>query len=252
MRKVLVLVFLASILGLTLYSFRADPVVEPGTGVVDPTPAQDVGPPSALWVGDDFTAGLGASEPRVDGYACRTSITLGWTCNLDAQAGTGYINNGRTNDDTYLPFKDRLTTVRRKYLADVIFVDGGRNDGNKGVNLAGTAAENFLKRLRALWPDAEIVVIAPYYLASTRQTYGFGVGLTDRLKPVVKAIDAHLIDPIGKGWIPPPDLQKLLSDNKVHPNDEGHRYLAKKLTAELRGLGIADVKVTDKRGPAFD
>ncbi len=237
----------ALVLILTLFVLRPAPAVETRV-VAPPSVVQEQPNPAALWVGDSFTEGYGARNPRMNGYACPVSQAMGWTCNLDAQGGTGYINNGRRNVETYGPFKDRLQSVRRRYLADVIIVDGGRNDRIRPAADVATAARKYLTAVRELWPRAEIVVIAPYFLRDN--DVAFSRELVTGLEPTLAEIDAHLIDPVAEGWIPAANAPQLLFD-EVHPNDAGYRYIAKHLIADLRRLGLADVAVTDRRGPNF-
>ena len=79
--------------------------------------------PSALFTGDSYTAGTGAADPH-HGYACLATQAMGWHYNLDAEGGTGYLNDGASNSDKFVPFIDRLSSDKAKFLADLIVVDG--------------------------------------------------------------------------------------------------------------------------------
>jgi lysophospholipase L1-like esterase len=202
--------------------------------------------PSALFVGDSFYAGSGTSGPDA-AYACLTAQMMDWVCNLDAQGGTGYVADGSPNDANFGPFAERLPDDFTRYRADVIIVDGGRNDVNADVNGVHTAAANYLRAVRSNWPKATLVVVVPAYMASTPQNFPFGVELGQRLRDTLQPLGGILIDPMADGWIPATNVGALMSADGVHPNPDGHRYLAEHLRDELLDAGLGSLQVTDGR-----
>jgi lysophospholipase L1-like esterase len=205
--------------------------------------------PSALFVGDSYTAGTGAADPQ-QGYACLTATAMGWQCNVDGEGGTGFLGDGHFNSAAFSPLPDRLQRDATKFLADVIIVDAGRNDGRFPVHDVLTAANNYLQRLRRVWPKAPIVVIVPGYLWSTPEDDPFSVQLVRGLRSLLPEVGGYLIDPVGGRWIRPEQVSTLTWTDGIHPNASGHRYLAQRLTDALRADGLASLTLTDARRPA--
>jgi lysophospholipase L1-like esterase len=83
---------------------------------------------TALWVGDSFTVGEGAGVSAGSTYPFLVSERLGWRCAVDAQCGTGFLNDGWAASADYARLLGRLPTTAREVAADVVVVDAGRND----------------------------------------------------------------------------------------------------------------------------
>lgn len=199
---------------------------------------------AALFVGDSFTAGTGAADQQ-HAESCLTAAELGWICNLDAQGGTGFVADGRADSPTSGPLASRLAQTHQHYLADVIVVDAGRNDAALPAAQVRGAVTAYLKALRAAWPEAELVLVAPYFLDSTSP---LGTPGTAFLRAQAERFDAQLIDPVGEGWVRDDRTSGLTVEDGVHPSPEGHAYLARHLVEDLRRLGLGDVSITDLRG----
>lgn len=205
--------------------------------------------PAALIIGDSYTAGTGARSSR-RGYACLTAQTMGWRCNLDAEGGTGFVTDGTANSVHNSKFITRLQRDRRLYYADIVIVDGGRNDGGRPIADVVTAADACLRQVRRLWPHAPIVVIAPFYIWSSPGSYVFGAGLVDQLRPVISSIGGAIVDPVGESWVSARQARALVAPDGIHPNEAGHRYLATRLSEALIGDGYLSLKPTDIRDAA--
>jgi lysophospholipase L1-like esterase len=170
---------------------------------------------------------------------------MGWVCNLDAQGGTGYIGDGSPNSSDFGPFGSRLSTDAARYRADIVIVDGGRNDASVDVKVVARAAENYLRGVREQWPQAALVVLVPAFIDSTPATFPFAEQFGQRLREIVQPLGGIVIDPMADGWIPPDNADALLDPDGVHPNQDGHHYLAEQLSDALRAAGLADVPLTD-------
>jgi lysophospholipase L1-like esterase len=171
---------------------------------------------------------------------------MGWYCSIDAQGGTGYINDGHNNSPTNAPFAARLGDDR-KFRADIVIVDGGRNDGNHTAAEVVTAATTYLEQVHATWPQAPIVVIVPIYVESTPETYRFGMQFANGIKPVVQRYGGAVIDPLNERWINPAQVSGFRWTDGIHPNVAGTEYLAQRLTAALKADGFDRLPVTDDR-----
>lgn len=202
-----------------------------------PTPEQ----PAALWIGDSYTAGTGAKSPT-RAESCLTSDAMGWICNLDAQGGTGFIANGHRNNLDFEPLGKRLAATHERFLADVVIVDAGRNDGSSPPSEVIPAARDYLRSVESAWPKAKLVVVLPYFMSSGAEPPSRS--LNAALRSETERLGGQVIDPIGEGWINDRAKSLTISDG-VHPNPAGHRYIARHLTQDLRRLGLGEVPITD-------
>lgn len=210
--------------------------VAPSAKVADAGQAPGYTPPTAapvqtesLWIGDSYTEGTGAGDGK-SGEACLTAAALDWSCEMDAEGGTGFVNDGHDNVATYQPLPARLATDAAKYpRADVVIIDAGRNDASLSVPKVEAAASKYLTDVRAAFPKARLVLIVPYYMTSKAE---FGP-LGDLYRSRAKALHAQVIDPIGEGWIGSASTDLVIAD-KIHPNPAGHVYIAKHLAADLK------------------
>jgi len=231
---VLVVLVLAAVVALaaltTIHVSQAEP---PMRGAGYRPPAAEPPKPVSLWIGDSYTAGTGAVNGD-QGEACLTAYRMGWICNLDAEGGTGFVNDGHINQKTYRPAIGRLGPDRREFLTpDVVVIDMGRNDGwNDAVD---AAMRRYVARVREVWPDAELVMIVPYYMRSDQEPYGGAVAAA--MRRLMAQYHGHVIDPFHSGWIGHMDDRYVWTD-RVHPNPAGHEYIAEHLAADLRRLGV--------------
>jgi lysophospholipase L1-like esterase len=190
-------------------------------------------PPVALWIGDSFTAGFGALSPA-EAQSCLTSELMGWSCVLDAQGGTGFVADGSTNSPTFEPLIGRFPDSVR-VDPDVVVIDSGRNDGNTPPAQVERAASAYFDKVRARWPQARLVIIAPYLMLGA--TSPVGGDFTSFLAEQAAEHDATLVDPIADGWIPAEPVH--VSPDGVHPSPEGHAYIAENLARAFRAAGIS-------------
>jgi lysophospholipase L1-like esterase len=190
-------------------------------------------PVTALWLGDSYTAGTGATTPAAS-EACLTSDALGWECLRDAEGGTGYLADGHKNSAAYQPAPARLAATKARFPnPGIVLVDLGRNEGLTPWAQVKPVATKYLNDVRATWPNARLVLIVPYYLASTGPISQFA----ELYRAQAGKLHATVVDPIADGWIDAASAKLTISDH-VHPNPAGHEYIAKHLAAELRRDGL--------------
>ena len=198
-------------------------------------PPAEQGPPTALFIGDSYTAGRG---PRELSPSCLAASRLGWLCHLSAVPGTGYVSGGPSNRftvDEYrgdsTSFAERIPLLAKQFDPDVVVLDGGRNDqfpprANVLAAMVATIGE-----ARRAWPEAEIVFERPRFLSRPDDDLGFDDSFTNRLLRDPAARGVSVIDPIlafdGR------DTSSLLTDDGVHPNRQGELDLAAQITASL-------------------
>jgi hypothetical protein len=111
---------------------------------------------AALWVGDSFTAGEGALVPAALTYPHLESSRLGWACHVDAQNGTGFVSDGHPASPDCAPLIHRLPDDVRRYTADVVIVDAGRNDVDASIPRLQAAILEYLTAVRTAYPAAPV------------------------------------------------------------------------------------------------
>lgn len=216
--------------------------VGPATVSVDREPPPSPTRPSALFIGDSFTAGNGLPEMS---YACRAAVQMGWLCRLSAVPGTGYISGGPANRfivDPYTgpstSFVERIPHLAIQYQPDFVVLDGGRNDlfpPREDVFMAMAAT---IQQARQAWPTATIVFIRPRLLEKPSDDLGFDDGFMRRLKATPTATGVVFIDPLDKLAIV--DTSDMLKDDDIHPNRLGEQQLSVVLFEALSDQKFAE------------
>ncbi|MFL0175311.1 SGNH/GDSL hydrolase family protein [Mycobacterium sp. SMC-13] len=187
---------------------------------------------TALFVGDDFLAwGRGYYT-----YPYVVCDTFKLNCNVDAQTGTGFLSNGQNYSSANRPLIDRLPTDKEVYNApDIVIVDAGRNDIPAEPEVFGGAVESYLREVKQSWPQAEIVVIAPWVMAPEQDpTYAATASIICERTEVVGAM---CIDPVAEGWFTGVDVSTSSMDDNRHPNQSGHTFVGRKLAEFLQSHG---------------
>jgi lysophospholipase L1-like esterase len=195
--------------------------------------------PTALFVGDDFPAGY-------EGYAYPYAVCdlSGLNCNVDAQSGTGFINDGRAYSTENSRLMDRLPRDRRIYNADLVIIDAGRNDVEAGPEAYGRAMEQYLTEITRLWPTARIVVIAPSHLsAEPDPAYADQISMIGR---ITASFGGVLIDPVAEGWYSGVDISTIESADHMHPNKDGYQLIAQRLGESLQRHGLVELRGSDR------
>ena len=198
--------------------------------IAERRPVRIAGPPSALFIGDGWTAGTGEVD-REHSFACLTATSLGWICNNAGEAGTGYLADG----DGGRPYLQRIAGYQRLYAADYVVVSGGSADDGAPLALRVAAARRTLDAVHAAFPRARVVVVGP-----------FAVG--DHAGRDLRRFDAALkadagrrgwlyVETLDPPWIPARLAPGLMSDGET-PTAAGHGHLAGMLSAALRSAGI--------------
>ncbi|MCW2685537.1 MAG: hypothetical protein JWR37_427 [Mycobacterium sp.] len=211
--------------------------------------------PSALFIGDSYTMGPNALSDL--GYACLAATNMGWECNLANQPATGYISGGEGQrlprlpgalDENSTSYLERFPRLRPLYHADVVVLDGGRNDIRFGIYYLRNMFEATIRRAIEAWPNSHIVVIAPWFIQSPTIEVPDVPGLTfagylrQSLRSFPEFDGVTYIDPGALGWFKDMDIRPYVADDGIHPNLEGHRKIGELLTAALIQDGLANVK----------
>jgi hypothetical protein len=187
--------------------------------VTSPVASVSVAPvlPVVAFLGDDFTAGAGATAPATR-WSSLVSDQYGWDQQNFGVPGTGYSTGGTAGGKAY--------TARVAALAAtapvIVVVAGGRFDiesanGPTAIKAGVTAT---FKALRTALPKAVIIAESPVW-PLTKPPATLALVAAD-VKAAVTAVGGQYLD-IGE------PLYGLTADFGPHllPNDAGHTALAK-------------------------
>lgn len=217
------------------------------TLAVSPIPAQSARPqpadahPTALFIGDSYTAGNGFTEMSPN---CVAATKMGWLCKLSAVPGTGYISGGPANRfvvDPYVgvstSFSERIPGLAAVFQPDFVILDGGRNDQFPPKHDVFDAMAATIAETRRAWPTATLIFIRPRFLAHPADDLGFDDAFINRLRAQPGAEEMDIIDPIVR--FTREDTSGMLADDQTHPNQRGEQELAQALVESLSGHGFA-------------
>lgn len=200
----------------------AGPAESPSLGIAATSASQAAGPLIAF-LGDDWTAGSGAT-----GKAQRFTTLL--CAQLGAQEknfgvdGTGYAKSSADGG----PYESRIAAVVSAH-PQVVVVSGGRNDNLDAPATSAAYAHALFARLHDKLPDAVLIAVAPFWgdsdLPQSMIALGAAVkrGVTD-----AGGTYLDLPDPIHGH----PSFMADLAD----PNDQGYAAIAAALVPDLRPL----------------
>lgn len=191
-----------------------------GSAVDDPA-----GRTSIVVIGDSYTEGVvqgGIGDAnwtaQLRSLLRRNDERVAMT--VDGSGGSGYVSVGWRNV-TFGQMADRTVDDS----ADIVIVFGSINDmfeGTQGSDIAGAAAATY-STIRAAAPGSTLVVIGP---SPT------GDEVPDELRQVSRSVaraaadaGATFVDPIDEQWFSG-DAAALISDDDLHPTDDGHAYIA--------------------------
>ena len=235
---------------------QSDPVIAAeAAAAASEVTEQDGQVKSAVFIGDSYTLGP-PSLPDL-GYACLAASTMGWNCNLAVQPGSGFINGGPNHR---LPpsaegvvstsYYERIPSLRERYDADVVVLDGGRNDVRYGAENVANAVVFTVEQAKAAWPNARIVVIPPWFVSDPAIKVGgdsgsavpIAGGLQQALRAKPDLKDVVFIDPNALGWFAGIDVAPLIGSDNIHPNETGSRFIADKLASAFAANGLGDIR----------
>ncbi len=196
------------------------PVAEPTAAQVEQeTPLSAPEDAKVLFIGDDWTAGEGATLQKA-GFAHLMAKDLGWEYRIDAVPGSGWAHSATTTPGSqYLDRVFRLQTDD-DFVPDVVVISAQMRSPATTPEIR-KLMRNTVTTLRGRVPDAVIAVVLPY--GNPR-----GLGMCEPLE------NEHItcVDTYGEGWLTGPDASSYLGEGGLLDND-GHAYFAERLAAAL-------------------
>jgi acyl-CoA thioesterase-1 len=171
-----------------------------------------------LFFGDSLTAGFGLSSP-----------TLAFPNQMEAELNktpkkVKVINSGLSGE-TSAGGLSRIDWVLRQPI-DVFVLELGANDGLRGLPLDQTKKnlQAIIDKVKEKYPKAKIV------LAGMMVPPNMGPAYSDQFKKVYPELaeknKCHLISFLLEGV---GGNEKLNQNDGIHPNEEGHKIIAKNL-----------------------
>jgi lysophospholipase L1-like esterase len=195
----------------------------------EPPPTIAPGDTAAVFLGDSYTQGWGASEPSRR-WSALVAAESGWVEVNQGQGGTGIVSTsglggcGLVYCPTYLERVPDVLAVR----PDIVVIAGGQND------LADLAADPDAVRaaleetyiaIRQGLPEARIIAVGP----SLAQP---GNPLIEELDEWVRSTAAQ----VGAEYVSLLDVIEpaMVTADGVHVGDAGHRAIADRVLAGIR------------------
>jgi lysophospholipase L1-like esterase len=209
-------------------SLPADPTGSPSGPLPGTDPSTDPGssapadPTRTVFLGDDYTAGVGASSPG-RGWTDQVALALHLHGESIAEAGAGYAKRG-VDASSYQDLLAQVVAAR----PNVVIVSGGRNDAADDPATLRSAARAVFASLHEQLPDATLLAIAPFWGDSPHPV---------KLTKVDRAVRAG-VEAAGGTYLDSGDPltghPEWMAD-AADPNDRGYAAIATALTAALRG-----------------
>lgn len=211
-------------------SVRANQDVQQVAGTPKPATAatataaaqEEKEPPVAVFLGDSYTEGIGASVPERR-WSTLVAAELGWEEANRGVSGTGYHTSAGDAE-----YQGRVGQV----LDDepqIVVVSGGQNDfGTYAADPGGTlqAIAGLYEALREELPQAEIVAVGPSTPGTVDQTV---LAIDAAVRDAAAASDATYVSLLEPDVLDP----NMVAADQIHVDDRGHRAIADRVIAAL-------------------
>lgn len=189
--------------------------------------------PIAVFVGDSYVAGAGATSKNAN-WVSLVAKEMGWKAENLGRGGTGFTTAVEGKRAPSACGADRCPSFAEMaeegalLVPEIVVVSGGRNNAGLSEQLARRDIDDLLDAVSADFPNAQIYVTNVLWDASDAPAS------IDRMSRALalgsERIDATFLD-IGQPLFDSPDL---IDDDDVHPNDSGYAAIADEVLDELR------------------
>ncbi|WP_072803514.1 SGNH/GDSL hydrolase family protein [Rhodococcoides yunnanense] len=193
------------------------------------TPPVGLGGPSAVFIGDSYTSGAGASEP-VKRWTSLVATDNYWNEENLGIGSTGYVTAaaecGGTPCANYQSVADTAISLHPR----IVVVSGGLNDFTAFVDDPAPVVEAIyetLGKLRAGLPDARIITVGP---SAAGDVPPFITAYESVVRDASAAVGAQFIS-----LIDPVDVvtEDMIAPDGIHVDDRGHAAIAERVNEEL-------------------
>lgn len=230
---IVVIVAAVCVFAAAIYVFvHQDPVPQAGQtpgfsttegATTTPTSTAPGAPKVVAFLGDEYTAGTGASD-RMHGFSTLVSRRLGVTERDFGVTSGGYAKH--SGDGTV--YADRVGKIVAA-RPDVVLVTGGRNDTIDNSATLTKAAADLFATLHKKLPKATLVAVAPFWGDSDQPPSLAAVA--QAVKAGVEAAGGRYLDIAD----PLHGHPEWMADG-ADPNDRGYAAIATALAAKLGPL----------------
>ncbi|WP_129785076.1 SGNH/GDSL hydrolase family protein [Promicromonospora panici] len=204
------------------------------TGTPTPTPSptptptppkKKAKPPVALFVGDSYTVGQGASS-SAKRWSTLVADEMGWTELNVAQGGTGYVS--RSVKIPKLSYGEQLRAAPKKGV-QVVVIAGGQNDfpelREDPERVFSTVARAF-ELAHQRFPDAEIVAVGP----STPWDIGLEArALDSAVRAAAEKQEATYVSLLDPDVVP----DRFVHSDGIHVTDKGYAAIAHRVISQI-------------------
>ena len=181
-------------------------------------------------VGASFSAGVGAGHPG-DAWPEDLARIMHWRLIVSADPGAGYVNPGAGDRGPFSRLAARLDLARAH--PQTVIIQGGHDDIGRPLPLIRERVRGLIAAIRRAAPSARLVLLTVFPRGNHPPA---AVWATDQaiVNAARQADPAVLIfDPLAGHWHFP-----RIGDH-LHPTPAGHRWIAGRLAAGLRGHQVA-------------
>lgn len=213
------------------FSLAKSSAPAPGAGTVPSVPAFKRAKPLAIFLGDSYTAGTGASSPDKD-WVSLVANAEGWDFVNLGRGGTGYTATSSVQGCglEFCPNYGAMIPEAKSQSPDVVVIAGGQNDfttfnsDRQGVT---DAIRRTYTDARTAFPKAKIVAVGP----STPWGVNAEVTAFDKVvQDAAASVSAKYVSLIDPDVIQP----EMVIEDKAHVNDSGHAAIAERVESALR------------------
>lgn len=220
--------------GYALTQYRAAPAASSEytpspIDLLTPTPTADA-LPEALFIGDSYTHGTGASDPA-NRWTSIVAQAKSWAEDNEGLGGTGFVATagvngcGRSYCGTYGEVINSLINAD----PSVVFIAGGQNDFRAYAadpDTVTTAIQATYENARSRFPDAQIISVGPTIIGDVSSAVE---GLDAAVRTAAETVGAQYVN-----MIDPDVLDKSMDvGDGGHVNDTGHRAIAERVLSTI-------------------
>lgn len=204
----------------------ASAIAEAKTSDISIAPPRLSEPVSVVFVGDSYVEGAkaggngSANWTRVLAnryYKKHTPLEI----TNSGRGSSGYVKLGIAGTN-FQSEAERVVTSS----AQVVVFFGSRNDA--GLDVYPAATETYAMVRRAA-PNAKLLVVGPQWVGTDVPPAVRSV--SDRVRQAANEAGAIYVDPIAEGWFTG-ESEAFITDG-IHPNDEGHRWIADQIEPQF-------------------
>ena len=214
-------------------------------GIVPSDPNHSVYPdasarrPRCIVMGDSYTQGSSATD-YLRGFPRVLGKIFNWDVWASGVGGSGYLVGGQGGSTATI--RGRLATDLYPFAPDIVILAAGHNDTASTADQIQAEVGLVLDGIAANLPTAKIYVVGPMFEAGPAPPQIIAV--RDGIKAACAARGVPHIDPVlaGSEWITGSSAAGTgnaaiyISGDNVHPNTDGHEYLARRIAAQILSL----------------